>query len=77
MIVLMGPYGPGRRLRCEPIELLVPQGGFEPPLPAPEAGALSPELLGRGAAARPQRTECTKAAALLIVGLSLRLNNPR
>ena len=34
----------------------VPQGGFEPPLPAPEAGALSPELLGR-------EPECTKALA--------------
>ena len=28
-------------------DLLVPQAGIEPALPAPEAGALSPELLGR------------------------------
>ncbi len=33
---------------------LVPQVGFEPTLPAPEASALSPELLGR-------TPECNKA----------------
>jgi hypothetical protein len=32
---------------------LVPPGGFEPPPPAPEAGALSPELRGRGLTRRP------------------------
>ena len=39
---------PGEGLGGEETDgVLVPQAGIEPARPAPEAGALSPELLGR------------------------------
>lgn len=44
-----GGSDPDRRgAGCAGSEWIAPSGGFEPPPPAPEAGALSPELRGRG-----------------------------
>ena len=48
----------------------MPQVGFEPTLPAPEADALSPELLGLAA-------ECNKAIIMWDRALSLRRTKPR
>jgi site-specific DNA recombinase len=39
---------PPARAKVRKLYGSVPPGGFEPPPPAPEAGALSPELRGRG-----------------------------